>query len=84
MLESGVHFKGTMAQKCHPCGTDDDENHTLNTCIKYNDTNRANDPLKSSFEHVYNDDNDTVNRILNDIQNVWELRYANGRMKKPT
>ena len=38
MLECGVNFKGTMAQKCHPCGTDDDENHRLNTCVKYNDT----------------------------------------------
>ena len=51
--------------------------------VYFSETNRANDPLKSNFEHVYSTNDDTLKAIINDIQNVWELRYANGRMKKP-
>ena len=72
-----------MPQICRSCEETDDENHRLNHCVKYSDKNYANDPLKSNFEHVYSNDNNTLNAIINDVQKVWELRYANGRMKKP-
>ena len=83
MLECGVNYKGTMAQICRSCEVTDDENHRLNECTNFSETNRANDPLKSNFEHVYSTNDDTLKAIINDIQNVWELRYANGRMRKP-
>ena len=83
MLECGIDYKGTMTQICRSCEVTDDENHRLNECINFSETNRANDPLKSNFEHVYSINDNTLKAIMNVIQNVWELRYTNSRMKKP-
>ena len=82
MLECGSNFKGTMSQICRSCGTTDNETHRLNECSIYRDTNRVNHHIKSNFEHIYSDDNDTLDSIIKDIDKVWEFRYANGRMKK--
>ena len=82
MLECGVNFKGTMSQMCRLCGSIDNETHRLNDCSIFTEMNRANDPIKSDFEHIYSEDNDILNLIVNDIDKLWEFRYANGRMKK--
>ena len=82
MLECGVNLKGTMSQMCRSCGTLDNETHRLNDCSIYNETNHANDLVKSNFDHIYSDDNDLLLQIINDIGRFWEFRYANGRMKK--
>ena len=31
---------------------------------------------------VNSDNTDTINKIVDEIEKVWETRYANGRMKK--
>ena len=67
-----------------PCEKKDDENHRLNDCILYKGINRANKFTKSCFERVFSDDNITLDAIINDLNEVWEFRYANGRMKKET
>ena len=82
MLECGTNFKGTMPQVCRTCRITDNENHRLNECTLYKDINLAHDHEKSSFEHIYSNDNHTLNNIINDLEKVWEFRYANGRMKK--
>ena len=82
MLECGNNYKGTMSQICPSCRVTDDEDHRLNECILFKDTNRVNKPLKSCFEHIYSNDDDTLNTLITDLENIWEFHYANGRMKK--
>ena len=41
MLECGTNYKGTMSETCRTCGVIDNENHRLNDCSVYNDTNLA-------------------------------------------
>ena len=40
MLECGTNYKGTMSETCHICRTIDDENHRLNDCRMFTDTNQ--------------------------------------------
>ena len=79
MLECGANMKGTMSEMCRDCQIRDDESHRMNHCTKYarNDDNRI-----CVFDDIYNDDVEIVNKIVDEIEKVWETRYANGRMKK--
>ena len=82
MLECGTNFKGTMSDTCQDCNTVDDEHHRLNICNKWEDTNNANNNTKTNFDDIYSEDKDVLNHVINEIEKVWELKYANGRMKK--
>ena len=66
MLECGVNFKGTMSQMCRSCGTIDNETHRLNDCSVFTEMKSANDLIKRDFDHIYSDDNDILNSIIND------------------
>ena len=81
MLICGTNFKGTMSEICQSCHVRDDEHHRLNICTKWGDTNRANNPQKVNFDDIYSDEYDTLDPVINEIEKVWELKYANGRMK---
>ena len=59
----------------------DDENHRLNSCEKWRETNNF-EKTPSDFNDIYSNENDTLIRIIDEIEKVWELRFANGRMKK--
>ena len=82
MLECGTNYKGTMSETCHTCGVIDNEDHRLNYCSVYSDTNQANHLTKFKFEDIHVDSDDILKPILNHIENVWDFRYTNGRMKK--
>ena len=82
MLECGSNFKGTMPQMCPTCKTTDNEQHRLNYCSVFSNVNRSNDPVKSCFNDIYSNDFDVLRHILDDVEKVWEFRYANGRMKR--
>ena len=60
----------------------DNEYHRLNECTKWKDLNQADSPEKFVFENIYSNDADILKLIIGAIENVWEFRYANGRMKK--
>ena len=53
-----------------------------NDCTKFAESNRANMQEKHDFCDVYSTDANTLKRIVGEIGNIWEFRYANGRMKK--
>ena len=82
MLECGANYKGTMQEKCNECNVVDNEHHRLNDCTKFAESNRANMQEKHDFRDVYSTDANTLKRIVGEIGNIWEFRYANGRMKK--
>ena len=41
MLECGKNFKGTIPEICQTCKKEDNENHRLNECIKWNNFNSS-------------------------------------------
>ena len=70
-------MKSTIDTNCNECQEIDDENHRLNRCKKWNT-----EISYAEFDDIYSNDYDKVERIITDIENKWELRFANGRMKK--
>ena len=78
MLECGKNMRGTIPEKCPQCDMLDDENHRLNYCPKWKNTNNGD----IDFKDIYSSDGEKLDQIINEIENVWELKYANGRMKK--
>ena len=82
MLECGANYKGTMSTVCKHCLVKDDENHRLNECSLLKDTNWFNNDEKIDFHTIYSDNTSTLTRIIDRIECIWELQYANGRMKK--
>ena len=34
------------------------------------------------FIDIYSEDSQTLNRVMSKIEDVWEVMFANGRMKK--
>ena len=79
MLQCGKNMKGTIPEICSNCNVPDSENHRLNACPKWTDVNH-NDFIE--FDDIYSGDIDKVNQVINKLENVWEVKYANGRMKK--
>ena len=83
MLECGVNFKGTMPVISQHCNVTEDENHRLNYCTQWEDLNQAKHPEKCDFFlDVFSNNNDTLISILTHIERVWELKFANRRMRK--
>ena len=81
MLECGRNFKGTIKEVCRECSNIDDEHHRLNECVQWRDTNYADKSNKANFNDIFNDDTNVLDEIIEKIENVWEIKYANGRMK---
>ena len=80
MLETGTNFKGTMSVVCRECKVNDDENHRLNYCKKYQSINLYNETQKVDFNHIYSNDIEVVRSINEPIEKVWNTRNANGTM----
>ena len=78
MLECGKNMRGTIPEKCPRCDILDHENHRLNYCPKQRKTSN----VDIDFKDIYSSDSEKLDQIINEIENVWELKYANGRMKK--
>ena len=74
------NMKGTIPEICNECLVPDDENHRLNYCKKW--TIRDENDTPYDFCDIYSDDPGTVDGIIDEVEKVWETRYANGRMKR--
>ena len=80
MLQCGKNFKGSDLVNCNTCNVVDDENHRLNYCTKWKDTNLLNSDITIDFKNVYSNDIETLRVIIPYIQKVWNVKNANGTM----
>ena len=80
MLECGKNFKGKMPEICGTCNVIDDENHRLNHCSKFRETNMYDNLLKVDFTKIYSHDINVIREILPKIQKVWNTKTARGTM----
>ena len=82
MLECGKNFKGNKPEICSLCSEIDDENHRLNDCKKFRDTNFYDSDIKVDFQKIFSNDIETLREILPSIQKVWNTKTAHGTMAK--
>lgn len=68
-------MKGTIAEICPDCKIIDDENHRLNICPKWGGVRNDDTQNEVEFNDIYSKDSQTLNRILNIIENVWEVSW---------
>ena len=81
MLECGVNFKGTSNVECLTCKVIDNEEHRLNHCIRFRETNFCDDVEKIPFKNIYSNDHTVLHTILKKIQTVWNTHNGGGCMK---
>ena len=82
MLDCGRNYKGSKPEYCNQCSVIDDENHRLNYCIKFRDTNFYDSETKKDFHKIFSNDIETLREIIPDIQKVWNTKTAHGTMAK--
>ena len=82
MLECGKNFKGTLPEICQNCLVADSEDHRMNICPKWKDTNYFESETKINFSNVFSNDSSILPRVIERIQKVWELSLGNGLMKR--
>ena len=82
ILECGTNRKGTIPEKCRNCDVVDDESHRMNVCKTFSHINLTNSLEKCTFSNVYSEDESTLDGIIENLEQVWEFRYGNGRMKR--
>ena len=80
MLECGQNYKGTVSETCSLCNCLDNENHRLNFCPKWKETNFYNAHDKVDFEKIYSKDMNEVRRVITAIHRVWNTENAHGTM----
>ena len=81
MLECGANFRGSSNGECLACGVIDNEEHRLNHCSKYRETNFHNDTEKVPFKNIYSHDGSVLEVIIKRIKTVWNTRNGGGSMK---
>ena len=77
MLECGKNFRGTMSEICRSCNVTDDENHRLNECTRWIVGNQP----ELNFNDIYSTEIEVIDNLIQHLNNLWEFKYANGRMK---
>ena len=82
MLECGKNFKGTIPEICRKCGEEDSESHRLNRCVLWKHLNFSETAEQIDFGMIYDNDHEKLSPVIKSIQNVWEMRYGNGSMRK--
>ena len=82
MLECGKNFKGTIPEICRECGEEDDESHRLNRCILWKHLKFSETAEEIDFGEIYDNDRKKLSPVIKSIQNVWEMQYGNGSIRK--
>ena len=82
MLNCATNFKnGYKTTNCQSCGILDDENHRINYCARFKEINLYKSPLKVDFEFINSDDTEAVDRIIDTVCMLWELKNGKNEMK---
>ena len=82
MLECANNFKyGYGGADCKLCGVVDDEDHRINMCPKYGECNLYQSQLKYDFGSIHSDDVETVDRTIEVVMHIWNLKNGKNEMK---
>ena len=64
MLTCGRNFKATMSEICKECNEIDDEDHRLNECLLWSDTNFRENAIKPKFNEIFSENDATLSEII--------------------
>ena len=78
MLECGINYKGTLSTQCIACNTTDNEEHRLNSCIRYEAVNFYHSDDKIPFDTIYTTNIDQLKEIISRISQVWNVKTGHG------
>ena len=85
MLNCAANFKNRYnVINCDKCEVLDDENHRINYCILFKEINLYPSPLKIDFRFIYSDDEKAVERVLETVCALWDLKNGRNEMKSGT
>ena len=71
-----------MKEFCENCNVLDDEDHRLNDCKKYSNTNFSETDEKVDFGMIYSSNLDEIRMIIQKISQVWNTKNAHGSMNE--
>ena len=78
MLQCAANYSmGYATKMCAECGVTDDENHRINHCKLWLNTNLFSSCDKLNFEDIYSDDRSKSLKVIERILLMWDL--GNGR-----
>ena len=80
MLECGQNFQGTLSSLCNQCNCIDNEDHRLNSCIKWRNVNLYDSIEKVDINKIYSNDINEIRPVISKIELVWNTRNAHGTM----
>ena len=81
-LECATNYKhGYGGEICKTCSVIDDENHRINKCSRFKETNLYHSPLEYDFYGIYTDDDDNVDRTIEVIGHIWNLENGRNEMR---
>ena len=82
MLDCGMNFKNSTNPICETCTSPDDEEHRLNSCVKYREINFYDCDNKVPFDRVFTNDTESLKMIFERIALVWNVKTGKGSMNK--
>ena len=82
MLKCASNFQNGFGTKlCDKCNVFDDENHRINTCIKWRKINLYDTEQKVEFNDVFSNDNDKCFQIVETVLSMWDLENGKNEMR---
>ena len=70
-------------EKCITCNVVDDENHRINDCVRFKDTNLYYSGHRYDFASIYSLEEDVINRTIEVVEHLWDLEHGKNEMKSP-
>ena len=81
MLDCAKNYKyGNGSELCSMCKTTDDENHRINYCLRFAETNLCNSLVKFDFRSIFSINTETVDRAIEVVGSLWDLRNGRNEM----
>ena len=80
MLECGMNFRGSLPEICPECKVTDNEQHRLNNCTRFRQTNLCDSVDKVNFDDIYSTDFSVLMSTIKSIEKVWNLKTGHGSM----
>ena len=82
MLDCANNYKyGNKGELCSVCNTTDNENHRINFCTKFSGMNLCNSLVKFDFSSIYSMNHETVDRAIDVVGSLWNLRNGKNEMR---
>ena len=82
MLNCAANFKtGYNGTNCSKCNVPDNESHRINDCVLFKDINLYTSTLKVDFAVIHSDDGSAIDRVLEIVCALWNLKNGKNEMK---